>query len=87
MKIFKDDLEQFSIEHGRVFDAVIGDMWNNRMKDKLPYVYSSDNVTFTDDVRGNGIVLRMDNLSFLKDECLEKLREELGPEKKAKKSR
>lgn len=87
VKIFKDDLGQFSSEHGKRFDAVIDDLWNGRLKTPLPYVYSSDNVTFTDDVRGHGIVLRMDNLSFLKHECLEKLREELGPEKKAKKSR
>ncbi len=30
---------------------------------------------------------QMGNLSFLKSECLDKLREELGPEKRAKKSR
>lgn len=87
VKIFRADLQQYNIEHGRVFEDVIKDMWNGRLKTVLPYVYTCDNLNFHNGVQGQGIVLRMDKLSFLNSECLEMLREELGPEKRAKKSR
>lgn len=87
VKITRDDLERYSTEHGGQFDETIKKLWNMNDLKSLPYVYSCKTVSFYTGVNFTACVLRLENLTFLNSGCLEKLRAELGPEKKAKKSR
>ena len=65
--ILKKDLMTYSAEHGDEYGEAISYVWSKNMKKEnlRPYIHTNQNVTLKKGLSPNGVVLKLDQLSFL----------------------